>query len=208
MPATLKNALDFLSAEWARKPVGFISYGNTSAGTRSVQMAKQVVTTLHMLPTGATIVLRMADTIEDGQVRADVALVRSAQRLLTELLRVEAALRVARPAEYDLVELLVLQRCCWLYRRRDLADRSTHGCSRSLGPRHREVAAGPCRKPCALRDHHSGFMHRQAQPPQHLPLRTCRLQHHGSTESNRSIGVLLWNEWTGGAGFDFHTGPC
>src|SRR5437867_628693 len=42
MPATLKNALDYLYAEWAWKPVGFISYGNTSAGTRAVQMAKQV----------------------------------------------------------------------------------------------------------------------------------------------------------------------
>lgn len=38
MPATLKNALDFLSAEWKWKPVGFVSYGNTSAGTRSVQV--------------------------------------------------------------------------------------------------------------------------------------------------------------------------
>jgi NAD(P)H-dependent FMN reductase len=38
----LKNALDYLGREWAWKPIGFISYGNTSAGTRSVQHAKQV----------------------------------------------------------------------------------------------------------------------------------------------------------------------
>lgn len=31
MPATLKNALDYLGPEWAWKPVGFVSYGNTSA---------------------------------------------------------------------------------------------------------------------------------------------------------------------------------
>ena len=34
MPAALKNAFDFLYHEWAWKPVGFVSYGNTSAGTR------------------------------------------------------------------------------------------------------------------------------------------------------------------------------
>jgi NAD(P)H-dependent FMN reductase len=41
MPAILKNALDYLHHEWAHKPVGFVSYGGISAGTRSVQMTKQ-----------------------------------------------------------------------------------------------------------------------------------------------------------------------
>ena len=41
MPATLKNALDYLSREWAWKPIGFVSYGHTSAGTRSVQHASR-----------------------------------------------------------------------------------------------------------------------------------------------------------------------
>src|SRR5882757_9649937 len=30
----LKNALDYLNLEWWRKPVGFISYGGASGGTR------------------------------------------------------------------------------------------------------------------------------------------------------------------------------
>jgi NAD(P)H-dependent FMN reductase len=59
MPATLKNALDYLSAEWAWKPIGFVSYGHTSAGTRAVQHAKQVVTTLRMVPSGATVAIRI-----------------------------------------------------------------------------------------------------------------------------------------------------
>lgn len=50
MIAPLKNAIDYLSAEWNSKPVGFVSYGGVSAGTRGVQMAKQVVTTLSMMP--------------------------------------------------------------------------------------------------------------------------------------------------------------
>src|SRR5215210_7708343 len=32
----LKNALDYLSQEWTRKPVAFVSYGGVSAGTRGV----------------------------------------------------------------------------------------------------------------------------------------------------------------------------
>ncbi len=64
MPASLKNALDYLSREWAWKPVAFVSYGNTSAGTRSVQHAKQVVTTLRLVPTGATLAIRIGEAVE------------------------------------------------------------------------------------------------------------------------------------------------
>src|SRR5690349_114928 len=35
-PPSLLNALDYLIQEWAYKPVGFVSYGGVSAGTRSV----------------------------------------------------------------------------------------------------------------------------------------------------------------------------
>jgi NAD(P)H-dependent FMN reductase len=49
-PAALINALDYLSHEWSYKPVGFVSYGGISAGTRSVQHIKSVVTTLKLVP--------------------------------------------------------------------------------------------------------------------------------------------------------------
>ncbi|MEO6833201.1 MAG: NAD(P)H-dependent oxidoreductase [Chitinophagaceae bacterium] len=49
-PATLKNAMDFLSVEWQEKPVGFVSYGGVSAGTRAVQDLKLPITTLGMMP--------------------------------------------------------------------------------------------------------------------------------------------------------------
>ena len=135
MPAALKNALDFLYHEWAWKPVGFVSYGNTSAGTRSVQMTKQVVTTLRMMPIGATVALRIADNIRDAQVlRGDARRDSTARGVLAELSRVAHALRPlrltaddeqaaagpgddltpARLTERDVAELLVLQRCCWV----------------------------------------------------------------------------------------------
>jgi NAD(P)H-dependent FMN reductase/GNAT superfamily N-acetyltransferase len=132
MPAVLKNALDYLYEEWAWKPVGFVSYGNTSAGTRGVQMTKQVATTLRMVPIGATVALRIADSVERGAVRVPPAVDESAVGLLAELTRVAHVLRPLRtppgapagaplpdltvaPVEpSDLAELLVLQRCCWV----------------------------------------------------------------------------------------------
>jgi NAD(P)H-dependent FMN reductase/GNAT superfamily N-acetyltransferase len=139
MPATLKNALDFLYHEWAWKPVGFVSYGNTSAGTRSVQMTKQVVTTLRMVPIGATVALRIADSVLDNHVMSDNPRRDAAARgVLAELSRVAHALRPLRTrmddepgvdgsvsgpvdgltlapvTDRDLAELLVLQRCCWV----------------------------------------------------------------------------------------------
>ncbi|MGH3446726.1 MAG: GNAT family N-acetyltransferase [Nocardioidaceae bacterium] len=98
MPASLKNALDFLYEEWAWKPVAFVSYGNTSAGTRGVQMTKQVVTTLRMVPVGATVALRIADRIEDGLVRTSAALEESARAVLAEVTEVATALRPLRPS--------------------------------------------------------------------------------------------------------------
>src|SRR6478735_9948284 len=49
-PPSIVNAIDYLNKEWAYKPVGFVSYGGVSGGTRSVQMIKQLVTALRMMP--------------------------------------------------------------------------------------------------------------------------------------------------------------
>ena len=49
-PAALVNALQYLVKEWACKSAGFASYGGVSGGTRGVQMSKQIVTTLKMMP--------------------------------------------------------------------------------------------------------------------------------------------------------------
>lgn len=49
-PATLINAISYLYKEWLYKPVGFVSYGGVAAGLRSVQVLKQIVTTLKMMP--------------------------------------------------------------------------------------------------------------------------------------------------------------
>jgi NAD(P)H-dependent FMN reductase/GNAT superfamily N-acetyltransferase len=122
MPATLKNAFDYLSAEWAWKPCLFIGYGNTSAGTRGVQMARGVATSLRMLSIGGDIFLRIADDLSDGAVIETERLAARAKDALTELTRVADVLRPLYRADLEIVpavpgdvpELLVLQRCCWV----------------------------------------------------------------------------------------------
>jgi NAD(P)H-dependent FMN reductase len=54
-PATIKNAIDFLYTEWRHKPVGFVTYGGIAAGTRSMQMLKQVLSALEMFPLTAAV---------------------------------------------------------------------------------------------------------------------------------------------------------
>jgi NAD(P)H-dependent FMN reductase len=67
MPASLLNALQFLSSEWAHKACAFVSYGGVSAGLRGVQMAKQVVTALSMMPISEAVAQPMfAHHIKDG----------------------------------------------------------------------------------------------------------------------------------------------
>lgn len=44
----LKNALDFLFAEWNYKPVTFVSYGSLAGGSRAVEHLRSVVAELRM----------------------------------------------------------------------------------------------------------------------------------------------------------------
>jgi NAD(P)H-dependent FMN reductase len=67
----LKNALDFLHAEWADKAVGFVGYGGIGAGTRAIQQLKQVVTTLRMVPVFESVNVPFAAQAPDpGRQRA------------------------------------------------------------------------------------------------------------------------------------------
>ncbi|MCL4351323.1 MAG: NAD(P)H-dependent oxidoreductase, partial [Firmicutes bacterium] len=97
--APLKNALDYLSQEWQYKPVGFVSYGGVSAGTRAVQMAKQVVTALKMVPVPEAVMIPfVAQLISDGKFQSNEPLDAAATLMLGELQRWEATLRPMRVA--------------------------------------------------------------------------------------------------------------
>ncbi len=98
LTAPLKNAIDFLHNEWQYKPVGFVSYGGVSGGTRAVQMVKQVVTTLKMTPLPEAVTLPfVAKFVDDeGDFMPGETAEQAAQAMLDELVRVSAALAVLR----------------------------------------------------------------------------------------------------------------
>lgn len=97
-PATLKNALDYLFHEWQEKPVGFVSYGGVSAGTRAVQAIKQTVTTLGMAPLMQAVNIPFFTQLinEDGVFEGNANLEKSARSMLKQLLRWTKALKEMR----------------------------------------------------------------------------------------------------------------
>lgn len=97
MPATLLNALQCLYVEWNYKACGFVSYGGVSGGTRSVQMAKQIVTALKMMPMAEGVFIPfIAKELKDGVYPGGKPYDTSAKALLDELLRWTNALGVMR----------------------------------------------------------------------------------------------------------------
>jgi NAD(P)H-dependent FMN reductase len=93
--AVLKNAIDYLHAEWADKAVGFLGYGGIGAGTRAIQQLKQVVTTLRMVPIFEAVNIPFAAQALDGggQVVPDEGRDLAARTMLDELLRMTQKLR-------------------------------------------------------------------------------------------------------------------
>ncbi|HEU4628615.1 MAG TPA: NAD(P)H-dependent oxidoreductase [Gemmatimonadaceae bacterium] len=98
-PASLVNALQYLVREWAYKPMGFVSYGGVSGGTRGVQMTKQIVTALKIVPLVEAVAIpffaqhvsQETGAFDPGEVQA-----KAAEVMLDELLRWSAALAPLR----------------------------------------------------------------------------------------------------------------
>jgi NAD(P)H-dependent FMN reductase len=97
--APLKNAIDYLFAEWQHKPVGLVSYGGVSGGLRAAQQVKQVVTSLSMMPLVEAVTVPMVAThLQDGVFVPTELVQQSATAMLDALVRWTAALRTLRPA--------------------------------------------------------------------------------------------------------------
>lgn len=96
--APLKNALDYLHHEWRFKPVGLVSYGGVSAGTRAAQMVKQVVTTLRMMPLPEAVSIPFVKGFlnDEGEIEANEVMEDAATTMLDELARWTSALRTLR----------------------------------------------------------------------------------------------------------------
>jgi NAD(P)H-dependent FMN reductase len=99
--AATKNAIDFLNQEWALKPVGTVSYGGVSAGTRAAEMLNQVVTTLRMVTVQPAVNIPFVARFigDDGAVLPNAVMEAAADAMLAELLRMAPVLTTLRRAE-------------------------------------------------------------------------------------------------------------
>ena len=97
-PATLKNAMDYLFQEWQEKPVGFVSYGGLSGGTRAVQDLKTPITTLGMMPLPQAVNIPFFTNYinEDNVFEAKESLEKSANVMLNKLMDWAKALKAMR----------------------------------------------------------------------------------------------------------------
>lgn len=93
----LLNAFDYLGREWTYAPVAFVSYGGIAGGLRAVQVMKQIVTTLRMMPIPDGIVLPMVfQHFQTGQFVPPASVEPAFGPMLSELLRWTGALQSLR----------------------------------------------------------------------------------------------------------------
>ncbi|MES2097274.1 MAG: NADPH-dependent FMN reductase [Pseudomonadota bacterium] len=96
--AVLKNALDTVSAEWARKPVAFVAHGGMG-GARSVEQLRGVTAAMAMAPLSSAVHLQGAAKLREGdRFNAGEAENRRLGTLFDELVWWGRALKVARIA--------------------------------------------------------------------------------------------------------------
>jgi NAD(P)H-dependent FMN reductase len=87
MPATIKNAIDYLYYEWANKPSLIVNYGYISSGTRSAQMLKQVLTSVNIMPLAESVNIPLMSYLDESQqFHADERLNDNAKESLQRLL--------------------------------------------------------------------------------------------------------------------------
>ena len=98
MPPAMLNALDYLYAEWNYKAAGFVSYGGASGGMRAVQFAKQVLTSVKIMPIPEMVALPFAIKQIDANGKFDPgeAPQGPATKMLDELARWTTALNTMR----------------------------------------------------------------------------------------------------------------
>jgi len=97
-PPAFVNALNYVYKEWNYKPCCFVSYGGVSGGLRAVQLEKQLVTTLKMMPMVEGVAIPMVATLLDEQrnFKSSELIDKSANTMLDELHRWAVALKTLR----------------------------------------------------------------------------------------------------------------
>ena len=99
-PGALKNALDYLSHEWADKAAGIVSYGGVSAGLRAATALKPVLAALRMIPVVEAVSIPFFAQFldEDDAFVPNTELEAGGKAMLDEIARLTGALRTLRAA--------------------------------------------------------------------------------------------------------------
>lgn len=100
-PAPLRNALHYLSQEWAYKAAGIVSYGGVSAGTRSYKDLKSDLSTLKIAALLEAVHIPFFTQFinENNLFVPNEELEKSADAMLDELERWSAGMKVIREQE-------------------------------------------------------------------------------------------------------------
>lgn len=91
----LKNALDFLYAEWNNKPAAFVSYG-AALGVRAVEHLRGVTAQLQMADIGPQVALSLFDDFQSGVFKPRPLHVDGARAMLDQLVGWSGALKAYR----------------------------------------------------------------------------------------------------------------
>ena len=96
IPGALKNAIDFLFAEWNNKAAGFVSYGGVS-GARAVEQLRLVLAEVRMATVRNQVLLSMFTDFENFSVfKPDSRKEPSVNEMLDELIAWGGALKTLR----------------------------------------------------------------------------------------------------------------
>jgi NAD(P)H-dependent FMN reductase len=98
----LKNAIDYASNEWNKKPAGFVGYGAVG-GARAIEQLRQIVVELQMAPVKSAVHIAWADYLAVRQGEKKLAeiehLNQAAQALVNDVAWWAKALKKAREAD-------------------------------------------------------------------------------------------------------------
>lgn len=96
IPAALKNAIDYLFAEWNNKAAGFVSYGS-SGGARSVEHLRLAMGELKVADVRAQVLLSLfSDFVNFAEFKPDPRHENSVNNLLDEVIAWGRALKPLR----------------------------------------------------------------------------------------------------------------
>ncbi len=95
--APVKNAFDYLVAEWRRKPIGFVAYGSSSGAVRAVAALQPVIAGLGMIRTRTGVEIpNISAAVTDGVFAPTEQQENAVNAMLDDLISLAEGLKALR----------------------------------------------------------------------------------------------------------------